>query len=254
MWLVWLIIKNTIQYGGTKSSSDVQTAHYECICMTEIGRDPSKKKDQQHQQKLNQITISFCPKPILSKLSKSLFVKCEWWKCRRIGWKTNLGRVTSSDAARFIVSTAMGAGEIGRSRSAPKSIFCSSGRFLLALPKRARRAHDRSKLPNCQPVSSGKNGLLSRIASCGLFLRFTYDRVHHFHFRMNAGNPLDCFHLHHIVPDFVAVLDYQLAWYLVKIRRLAWSHRRHCCWTSQCDVWPSLDLRAYQIVTDREEC
>lgn len=61
--------------------------------------------------------------------------------------ETNLGLVTSSDAARFIVSAATGAGEIGRSRSTPKSIFCNSGRFLLVLPERARRAHDRSKLP-----------------------------------------------------------------------------------------------------------
>lgn len=49
---------------------------------------------------------------------------------------------------RFEASTFGGAdGELGRSRSAPKSIFNKSGRFLVELPDRARRAHDRSKLP-----------------------------------------------------------------------------------------------------------
>lgn len=41
--------------------------------------------------------------------------------------------------------SANGDGELGRSRSVPKSTFNKSGRFLVPDPLRALRAHDRSK-------------------------------------------------------------------------------------------------------------
>lgn len=50
--------------------------------------------------------------------------------------RTNLGRASSRLA-----------GDTGRSRSKLKSMLSSSGRFLALVPVRARRAHDRSKLP-----------------------------------------------------------------------------------------------------------
>lgn len=58
-------------------------------------------------------------------------------------FKTNLG-LASSCTTRLATSKL--AGETGRSRSKLKSIFNRSGRFLL-VPDRARRAHERSKLP-----------------------------------------------------------------------------------------------------------
>lgn len=51
-------------------------------------------------------------------------------------------RVSSLDGV-FDLSTG-GTGETGRSRSSLKSMFNRSGRFLLLLPDRALRAHDRS--------------------------------------------------------------------------------------------------------------
>lgn len=50
--------------------------------------------------------------------------------------RTNLGRASSKLA-----------GDTGRSRSKLKSMLSNSGRFFVLVPVRARRAHDRSKLP-----------------------------------------------------------------------------------------------------------
>lgn len=53
--------------------------------------------------------------------------------------------LASSCATRLAASIL--AGETGRSRSKLKSILSKSGRFLLLLPDRARRAHERSSDP-----------------------------------------------------------------------------------------------------------
>lgn len=53
--------------------------------------------------------------------------------------------LASSCATRLAASKL--AGDTGRSRSKLKSMLSKSGRFLLLLPERARRAHERSKLP-----------------------------------------------------------------------------------------------------------
>lgn len=50
--------------------------------------------------------------------------------------------------------SANGDGELGLSLSALKSTFSKSGRFLLLLPVRARRAHERSRLPYDAPFRS----------------------------------------------------------------------------------------------------
>lgn len=73
----------------------------------------------------------------------------------RVATKLYLGLASSGVGVALPTTSAFGAGEIGLSRSVPKLIFSKSGRFLLLLPDRALRAHDRSKLPY-------EDGFLSR--------------------------------------------------------------------------------------------
>lgn len=65
-----------------------------------------------------------------------------------------LGRASS--CATTLLTASKLAGDTGRSRSKLKSILSKSGRFLLLLPERARRAQERSKLPYDDVLRSRK--------------------------------------------------------------------------------------------------
>lgn len=92
--------------------------------------------------KINVLTTEQCSVNTLGAIKNKLgYIVIIEMYCKT---KKYLG-LASSCAIRLATSKL--AGEIGRSRSKLKSILSKSGRFLLLLPDRALRAHERSKLP-----------------------------------------------------------------------------------------------------------